>query len=107
MSRTLDALATQRKLGASATDAIQRVAHDYGVPGMKKGQRKMPEVRGQNNYSFTHGKAPRGRGNWAFKHEGGALHGQTTFHSGSFKEATHAARKHGQQHGSHTIHVQT
>jgi hypothetical protein len=47
-SRTLDAIATQRRMGASSTDAIQRVAHDYGVPGMKKGQHK----RGSNEANF-------------------------------------------------------
>ncbi|MFH1503928.1 MAG: hypothetical protein ABIH08_00835 [Candidatus Omnitrophota bacterium] len=47
------------------------------------------EIGGVNQYIFTHGKRPSGRGTWAFKGEDGKI----TFINGLYSEAKKQALK--------------
>lgn len=66
-----------------------------------------PRVTGQNRYEYTHGRKPRGEGNWYFMHKGGSLDGKLSQHRGSFSEAAKAAQRKGAEAGSYEVEVQT
>jgi hypothetical protein len=60
-----------------------------------------------SNYKFTHGKEPRGEGNWAFHNEkNGSLDSGFT-HRGTYTAAKSAAKKWASSKGHTRIHVLT